>query len=285
MNKTFTLVASLLFVSFFFTCPAMAAQNPWEMKLPFQEATIDYTLTGSENGTETLYIRDYGKERARYRKTTTKVMFVTTDTNEAEITTPDWIYTIDLNAKSGTKTTNPVKFMVEEYNRLSSNEQQMVDKNAEEIGMSALQGMQGSVQQNAGEILGYNCDLVTVAGTTSYSIHGTDIPLKSDVNLMGMQFSSAATAINKGPVNGDVFTPPAGVAVEHDVQADEAARAMAKSTIDTLKSPDAKEKMQQQAASMGAARQDAGTPPAGQGGTNDQDVRKAMDAIKGLFGN
>ncbi|MFH1217443.1 MAG: hypothetical protein V1706_13160 [Pseudomonadota bacterium] len=285
MNKTFAFFANLLFFSFFCSSPVMADQNPWDVKLPFQEATIDYTFTGSESGTETLYIRDYGKERAKYRKTTTKIMGITTSTNQVEITSPDWIYNVDMNEKTGTKVTNPVKFMIEEYNKLSSNEKQMVGKNAEEMGMSAVQGMQGSVQQNAGKILGYDCDLVTLAGTTTYSIHGTDIPLKADVNMMGMQFSSAATAINKGTVGADVFSPPAGVAIEHDLQADEMARVMAKSTIDTLKSPDAKQKMQQQGLSMGGAQPGVGTPPPGENGADNQDMQKAMDALKGLFGN
>ena len=41
---------------------------PWEMKLPFKEATIHYELTGSEQGKETLYIKDYGKLRAKHHQ-------------------------------------------------------------------------------------------------------------------------------------------------------------------------------------------------------------------------
>ncbi|HBG20751.1 MAG TPA: hypothetical protein DDY32_16150, partial [Desulfobulbaceae bacterium] len=46
----------------------------WEKKLPFKTATISYSIKGMENGKETLYIRDHGKERATYRETTSNMM-------------------------------------------------------------------------------------------------------------------------------------------------------------------------------------------------------------------
>jgi len=284
MKTRLTLFMLCLLLSFVLCTTASAEKNPWDIKLPFKEATIQYSITGSETGSETLSIRDYGKERSRHRKSTAKMMFMTTDTDQIEITNPDWLYTIDMKAGTGTKMTNPVKFMIEEYNRLSSKEKDMVNKNVQEMGTSAMQGMQVTVQQNAENILGYNCDRASVAGTTSYSIHGTDITLKSDVSMMGMNFSTVATQINEGSVPGNVFTPPAGIQITHDKEADDAARAMAKSTIDTLKSPDATRKMQEQAGGAMNQTQPSGqqAPPANQG--SQQDMQKAMDALKGLFG-
>jgi hypothetical protein len=284
MKTRLTLFMLCLLLSFALCTTASAGKNPWDIKLPFKEATIQYSITGSETGSETLSIRDYGKERSRHRKSTAKMMFMTTETDQIEITNPDWVYTIDMKAGTGTKMTNPVKFMIEEYNRLSSKEKDMVNKNVQEMGTSVMQGMQVTVQQNAENILGYSCDLASVAGTTSYSIHGTDITLKSDVSMMGMNFSTVATQINEGSVPGNVFTPPAGIQITHDKEADEAARAMAKSTIDTLKSPDATRKMKEQAGGAVNQAQTPGqqAPPAKQG--SQQDMQKAMDALKGLFG-
>lgn len=284
MKTRLTLFMLCLLLSFALCTTASAEKNPWDIKLPFKEATIQYSITGSETGSETLSIRDYGKERSRHRKSTTKMMFMTTETDQIEITNPDWLYTIDMKAGTGTKMTNPVKFMIEEYNRLSSKEKDMVNKNVQEMGTSAMQGMQVTVQQNAENILGYSCDLASIAGTTSYSIHGTDITLKSDVSMMGMNFSTVATQINEGSVPGNVFTPPAGIQITHDKEADDAARAMAKSTIDTLKSPDATRKMQEQAGDALNQSQSPGqqAPPANQG--SQQEMQKAMDALKGLFG-
>ncbi|MCB2182274.1 MAG: hypothetical protein KQH63_09635 [Desulfobulbaceae bacterium] len=295
MKTILKITAHLLLISLVLPTLVLAADNPWDQKLPFKKATINYTVSGSGSGTETLYIRNYGKEQAKYRKTTQKVMFMNVTTDDIEITTPDWIYTIDMKEKSGTKAANPVKYMIKEYNNLSSKEKKMVRKNAEEMGTSALKGMEGQVRQNAEKILGYNCDLAEVAGSTVYSIHGTSIPLKSQTNMMGMNFSTVATKIDKGSVPDHVFTPPQGITITHDPQSDEQARMMAKRTLDILKSPDAAQEMQNQAGSA-MEQQNAYQPPAsapaqqgGQSGQNQgnmgEEMNKAMDALKGLFGN
>lgn len=222
---------------------AHAADNPFAMKLPFREATIHYTISGSGSGSETLYLRDHGNEQARYSKTTQKVMFTTTTVDQIEITTPDWIYVIDRTAQTGSKSVNPVKFMIEEYNRLSPAEKKMVRQNAEKMGSAALQGMRGEVRQNAAKILGYDCDLTSIMGTEIYTMHDTGIPLKSTTSMMGVNVITEATSVDKGPVAAHYFTPPAGIRLEHNREADQMARSMAKSTLDMLKSPDAMEKM------------------------------------------
>ncbi len=281
----------LLIVSFILHTPAFAADNPWEQKLPFKNATIEYEVTGSANGSETFYTTQYGQLQATYRKTTQKVMFVTMNTDEIEIITPDWVYNIDMTEKTGTKTANPVKFMMEEYNNLSSKEKKMVRKNAEEMGTFVSGGAQVQFQQNAEKILGYNCDLTTMSGSTVYLIHGTAVPLKSETNMMGMNFSSTATSIKTGSVSMDVFTPPKGIEIIHDPQADEAVRSMAKSTLDMMKSPDGASQMQMQPPSETystttppADQIDRQTPPAQDEGNMQENINNAMDAFKGLFG-
>ncbi len=291
MYVTLSLFIQLIALAFFLTSPALAAKNPWDMKLPFKKATIKYTVSGSANGTETLYVSDYGKNRARYHKASQKIMFITTNTDEIEITTPDWIYTIDMTENSGTKVINPQKFMIEEYDKLSGSEKKLVNKNVEEMGRSALSSMGGQIEQNVEKILGFKCDRSSVSGSTVYTIHGTDIALKTETSMMGMSFATVATDIDKGSVDKNVFEPPAGISVVHDQQADDAARAMAKNTIDMLKSPDAAQNMQNQGADMQQQNLE-NRPPAendkSQADQNEagmgQDINNAMDALKGLWG-
>ena len=66
MRKQCLLVVSMILL--FFCSLAWGEDLPWEMKLPFKEATIHYELTGSEQGKETLYIKEYGKLRAKHRQ-------------------------------------------------------------------------------------------------------------------------------------------------------------------------------------------------------------------------
>ncbi len=283
MKTKFTLFFLSFLLCFVMCVNASAGSNPWDIELPFKEATIHYTITGSENGKETLYIRDYGKERVRHRISASNMMFMTTDTNQIEITNPDWVYSIDMKAHTGTKTSNPIKFMIEGYNNLSNADKNMVNQNVKKMGTSSMQSLQGTVQQNADKILGYNCDLVSGAGSTTYSIHETDIVLKSNVGMMGMNFTMDATKIDEGPVASNLFSIPAGIQITYDQEADNAARAMAKSTIETLKSPDASQKMQQQVTDTIYQGEQA-APSRPMDNRTQEEMQKAMDALKGMFG-
>ncbi|MBU1137669.1 MAG: hypothetical protein KKA76_01705, partial [Proteobacteria bacterium] len=129
-------------------------KSPWEMELPFKSATIHYTIRGIENGSEVKYIRDYGREVATYHTTKTSMMGMTMVTETVDIDTPDWQYHFDLSQRTGTKSVNPQKYMIEEYNKLSKAERKQLEENAEKMGKSVTDGFGGTIQQNAEKILG-----------------------------------------------------------------------------------------------------------------------------------
>lgn len=293
MFKSISLLLNLLALSLLITAPSLAGENPWDTKLPFKNATIKYSITGSENGSETLYIRNYGKEQATYRNTTTKIFFMTTKTESIQIVTPDWIYSIDLQEKTGTKSVNPTKYMIEEYNSLSRSDRKKLMKNSETLGQSVITGTQGDIEKNAAKILGYSCDKVSVMGSTIYMISGTGLTLKSETSVAGMNFQSVATGIDKSSAPKNVFVPPAGIELKHDPQADQMARSMAKQTIAMLLDPDKAQTGAGQHGTMPPSSLDSGsnsersTIPAK--GTDDQEMQdamqKGMDALRGIFGN
>lgn len=245
--------------------------SPWEVKLPFKKATITYSLGGMQEGIETLYIRDYGKEMARYTETTTTMLGMVMKTQEIEIINPDFIYSYDLTEQSGVKSVNSQKYMIEEYNKLSKAEKKHVKKNSETMGISMTEGLGGEIEKNAIKILGYKCDKMTVMGSTIYMIHDTQIPLKTDVNMMGMKMQIVATDIKEGKVDSSKFKHPEGIEVMTDQQADAAARVMAKQTIDMLKDPEGVKP-----GSMPSQQQ---LSPEEQ-----KEMEQAMEALKGIFG-
>ncbi|MCD6582594.1 MAG: hypothetical protein J7K90_12425 [Desulfuromusa sp.] len=217
------------------SAPDMAqSADMWETKLPFKEATISYQITGTQTGSSTVFLKDYGKTSAIYRNATTKIMGITNQENTLSILTPDWIYNIDLNSKEGTKQINPEKYFIEEFNNLSAAERQKVAANAENMSMGTMVGMDGQVEKNAAKILGYSCDKVTMMGITIYSISDTDLSLKTETNMMGMAFTEVATKINKGSVPAAKFAIPADIQITHQPAADEMAKSHAKMTIQSL---------------------------------------------------
>lgn len=223
-----------------------AGDNPWERKLPFAGATLHYTLSGSQEGTEDKYIRDYGREMATYRKATTVMMGMKMVTDTVEIQDADWMYSYDLKENTGTKMTNPQKFMIEEYNKLTPAEKKQVQKNAEAMGTSFMKGMNGKMEQNVTKILGRDCDRTSVMGSTVYMLHGTPIPLKTEMDMAGMKMASVATSFLEGAPESRYFEHPAGIEAIHTSESDEMSRSMAVQMMAMLKDPDGVKKMNQQ---------------------------------------
>jgi len=270
------LVAALVLPSISFA----GSDNPWDKKLPFKKATINYVLSGLENGTETLYIKDYGRTTAKYHKGTMKMMGMTTMSETIEFIDPEWIYTFDLTENTGTKSVNPEKYMIEEYNKLSKSEQKQVIKNSEAMATGPMmEGLNAKVEKNAKKIMGYDCDKMTMMGSTIYTIHETPIALLTESNMMGMVIKIEATDIKKGSPPKNVFKHPESITPEMDPQADAMARSMAKQTMDMLKDPEAMKKASSSKPMQQSPNQQQISPE------EQQQMEKAMEALKGIFGN
>lgn len=258
----------LLWASF-----SMAEDSPWEKKLPFEKATVQYRLTGMQKGTETLCVKEYGRVTARRTHIRTTLMGMDMVTEEMELTTPDWVYSYNVTEGIGIKSTNQKKFNIEEYEKLSEAEKKQVDKNAEEMGVSIMDGFNGEIVKNAAEILGFNCDKVTLMGSTVYTIHDTEIPLKTSVNMMGMKMDIIATSFKKGEADEKCFEQPSTIEAEYDEESDQAARAMAVQTMTRLKDPDAAQKQQN-----APAQQQELSPE------EQKEAEQAMELLRNMFG-
>jgi len=294
-KKHFTLSAYVMFfvlASCIVSATAGNEPSPWDVKLPFKSAIIEYRINGMENGRQTTYIKDYGRQRADYRTTAMTVMGMTNTVKNIQITTPDWIYSIDLSAGTGTKSANPVKYMKEEFEKLSASDRKKVIKNAERMGTTMMNGMQGEVQKNAAEFLGRKCDVMTMPGMKLYMLAGTDIPLKSETNIMGMNSVTEAVKFKETAVPDDKFEPPPGVQIEYDRESDDIARQTAHNMIKSLVEGKPVE-MQGMVRPSGSAPEAVSAPPpaasghgapAGHGQGAPPDINELMKQLKGLTG-
>lgn len=263
-----------------------ADDTPWNRKLPFKELTVHYILSGMENGTETLFIQDYGQRRVLVHEGSTSIMGFSSRNRHLEITDPDWQYTFDLEKRTGSKTVNPMKIYQQEFNKLSAAEKKNVLKNAEELGNSMLGDFSGEKVENAATILGYNCDRTTVMGTTVYFIHNTDIMLRREMKMMGMQGKTEATSVDKGKVPPGVFALPAGITPVRDEAADAMTKQMVQNVINTLKDPDGAEKMRSRRNSMQKMppRNEPATDSRGRRREGQDNLQQGLQMLQGMFG-
>ena len=224
----------VLFVLLLFSEPAFAVENPWDVKLPFKQGSISYSLKGMMKGEKTIYVKDYGRTTAEYQTTEMKMMGISQQNKEIIITTPEWAYHIDLSKGTGTKQANPKKYFIEEFSRLSKGDQKKVVRNAETLGYSTVEGMGGHIEKNATKILGYQCDKANMMGTTVYTISGTNLPLKTEGNTMGIKISETATNIDRGAPPADKFRVPANIKITHNTQSDQMMQTQAQTVIHNL---------------------------------------------------
>lgn len=213
---------------------AIALETPWDKKLPFKGAAITYKVSGTLSGEKTIYVKDYGKTRAEFSDLSMKMFGMTQPQKEIIITSPDWIYTIDLVENIGSKQANPNKFMIEEFNSLSKKDQKKVLENVDRMGVSTLDGMNGSLEKNAATIMGYACDKVSVMGTTAYTLSGSDLPLKIEGDTMGVKVLQTVSNIQKGSVPSSKFKLPSTLVFEHDASIDQMMQTQAKTAIQNL---------------------------------------------------
>ena len=261
---------------------AAAKDMPWEQKLPFENLTIKYILTGMEEGSEILYIKDYGRTSATYHTTVTSMMGMKMESKTVEIEDPQWIHSFDLVERTGQKSRNPKIYMNEEFQKLSAADQQAVLANSERLGGNFLQTMGGLVEEKVTQILGFDCDRVSVMGSTTYTIHNTPVLLKMESSIMGLKMNQEATSVDKDKVDDKIFSFPEGIEPVYDEQADAMMREMAQKTLSWLKDPEA---AQTDMPAMGPGS----FPNSQQISPEDQQLMKQaeemMQGIKGLFGN
>ena len=166
--------------------------------------------------------------------------------------------------------------MEEEYNQLSGSDKEQVLKNSKELGIVFSNGgMGGEIEENATTILGIACDKTQFMGTTMYTIHNSDIALKTETNIMGMVTLIEATSIIKDVAPQRYFQHPQGITAVIDLEADAISRSMAEETILKLNDPEASEKV----LLPGATHQLHPAPE------EQQDMEKAIEALKNIFEN
>ncbi len=256
-------------------------KTPWDTKLSFKHATITYTISGMQKGTQTLYITDHGRKTATYNNSSMTIMGMTQRTETIDFEDPDWVFHYDLVEKTGSKQTNPQKYIKEEYNKLSQKEKEQVLKNSKDTSPgSLLAGLNTKVEKDAREILGFSCDKVSMMGTSMYSIHDSAIALLTDSNMMGVKMRVEATGIDKGKPSEKYFEHPKGITAVYDPEADEMSRSMAAQVMEMLKNPE------------GLKMPEVVNPVMQQGTENEEmpseenrEMEQAMQLLKGILGD
>lgn len=199
--KKLNLWIALLTFSFIITgCNSTNADSSYDKRYKIKSAMVEYALSGSQTGTETLYFDDWGKREARYTQTQISMMGFTQKTNRLGLLEGDWMTNIDLDKKTGTKMKNPMMDAASaRYN-----------KDLAAAGEDMLKKM-GGKKIGTETIAGKLCDVWEVADLGSKTWVWKGVPLKTQARMMGMEITTVATKVQEGGVPQDKFKVPAGI--------------------------------------------------------------------------
>ncbi len=167
-----------------------------------ESGIVEYKMSGSQTGTETLQFDNYGMREVKHTNTTMEVMGYKTETSTISLFDGEWHYSWDPKTKQGTKMSEKMLFeMAEKYKT----------KDFKEIGEKMMESMGAKKLANE-TFLGKDCEVweVEMANTKTWNWNG--VTLKTETSMMGITINSEATSIQD-----DVSIPEDKFAVPTDV--------------------------------------------------------------------
>jgi hypothetical protein len=164
-----------------------------------KNGTIEYTLSGTETGTETVYFADSGNRIATYTNKTLSIAGITRKTNTITLMEQDWIYIADLETMKGTKIQNTSADILKE---MSANPTQM--------GEGILEKM-GAVKEGTETVAGKTCDTWKIQSINSTVCVWKGLALKAVTAIGGVTITKVATSIDTDVPPSNKFDLPEGI--------------------------------------------------------------------------
>lgn len=162
--------------------------SEFQKRYGIKSGVIEYIITGSQEGTKTLYFDSWGMRQAEYTRSVLSVGGFTKSLNLVNIIDGEFQYMINIDQNSGTKTRNPI---------LKSIEQLKGQKGFNEFGEQMLLST-GANKIGSENFLGKDCDVYEMKSTGTKLWVWEWITLKSETKSGGMNINLTATRINEG---------------------------------------------------------------------------------------
>lgn len=208
MKRIFLLTAILFTALILFSCGDSSKEDSnnlgkdsdseFQKVFGIKSGVIEYVISGSQEGTKTLYFDSWGMKQAEYMRSILTVKGFTKPINKLSVIDGEFQYNINMDQNSGTRTRNPV---------LRTMEQLSGQKGFNEFGEQMLLNM-GANKVGSEEFLGKNCDVYEMRSTGTKLWVWEWITLKSETNSRGLEINITATRINEGSVPDSKFKIP-----------------------------------------------------------------------------
>lgn len=168
----------------------------------FKSGKVVYKSTGSMTGTETMYFDNYGMLEVKNTKVVMELMGAKQETDTKVIINENLIYSIDNKSGNANKMVNPFYSMFPDGGEL------------EKIGEEMMKIMGG--KKIGSEVINEkDCDIWEIKKMTAKVWVWKSIPMKTVVNMMGMNLTQTATSVEVDiDVSPDEFKIPEGIKIQ-----------------------------------------------------------------------
>lgn len=248
-----------IFIVVMFFCAASYAQNSKIKRYPFKSGIVEYKHSGKGTGKSTLYFDDYGLKEARYEEVITKVFGFQQKTSKVTIINGDAQYEYDLKTRKGTKMGSPLIMATKEEKDYDEWDEFSVD----------LMKSMGFEKTGQEKVQGKTCDVWSGMGKV-WTWKG--LSLKTEVNLMG-QFLIEATSVKT-----NVSVPSSKFEVPDDVELVETFEDVDEETATNSQEEEKVESNNKDKSDNKKDKKSEEVNP-------QKEMKKAVDALKNLFGN
>jgi hypothetical protein len=194
VKTTKTILLAALFALFLAPGISFGQKNKSVFYYPVKTAYVEYVQSGTTNGTETLYVDNYGKQSARYSELTTKSFGSTTTTKQIMIQKDSVVYTIDTEKKTGVKQTI----------HIDPKDVEKWADTAEEIYTDL-----GFKKTGEEAILGKPCDIWEGMSSKIWIWNG--LALKTEISIFGKTLIEAKKVDVSGSIDKSKFEIPDGI--------------------------------------------------------------------------
>ena len=208
MKKIFLLTAVLFTSLILFSCGESGkdessnlgkySDSEFQKVFGIKSGVIEYVISGSQEGTKTLYFDNWGMKQAEYMRSILTVKGFTKPINKLSVIDGEFQYNINMDQNSGTRTRNQI---------LRTMEQLSGQKSFNEFGEQMLLSM-GANKIGSEDFLGKTCDVYEMRSTGTKLWVWEWITLKSETNSRGLEINISATRINEGSVPKEKFKIP-----------------------------------------------------------------------------
>ncbi len=199
MKKIFLLSLALIFTLVLISCGENSRDNSqntekdnsskFQKRYGVKSGIIEYEISGSQEGTKTLYFDDWGMRQAEYTRSVLSVGGFTKSINMISIIDGEYQYTINIDQNSGTRTRNPILRTMEQlkdqkgFNEFG--EQMLLNMGANKIGSDNFLGKECTIYEmkNTGTKLWVWNWLVLKSETKSHAIDITTVAKKIEIDV------------------------------------------------------------------------------------------------------